>query len=102
VAPAASAAVLITCNPAHAAAQVASFHIPAAPLSTALDAYAKTANRQIIFSRETVEPFRTAPLDGAFTPEEALTRLLHGTGLVVSTTPSGVLIVGSPPARVIR
>jgi iron complex outermembrane receptor protein len=102
IAGAASIGILAAIAPAHAAAQVTSFHIPAAPLATALQAYAKAANRQIIFSKEAVEPYRTAPLEGEFTPEQALHRLLQGTSLVVASTPSGVLVVRPPPARVIR
>ena len=96
------ATVLASVQPAAAAEPVRSFAIPASPLGRALKLYAKAANRQIIFSNAAVAPFQAPPLQGLFTPDEALARLIDGTGLVSRLTSSGVLIVDAAPARVIR
>ncbi|MBV9811779.1 MAG: STN domain-containing protein, partial [Acetobacteraceae bacterium] len=59
-----------------ARAQVASFDIPSEPMSAALNAYAETASRQIVFSSEALGDLRAPPLKGDYTADEALQRLL--------------------------
>jgi len=56
-------------------------NIPAQQLGSALQALAKDRNFQVVYVSEEVNDRRTAGVVGEFTPEEALQRLLEGTGL---------------------
>lgn len=56
-------------------------NIPAEPLGSALTQLARTRDLQIIYHSEVVGDRRTAGAVGAFTPEQELKQLLHGTGL---------------------
>jgi iron complex outermembrane recepter protein len=68
--------------PSHAAEQPATvrFSIPAQPLPTALIAFGKQANVQVLTAGRTIDALRSADVSGAFTVEAALARLLQGTG----------------------
>jgi iron complex outermembrane receptor protein len=55
--------------------------IPAQELGTALRTLAKERGFQLMYLSDTVEPRRTAGAVGEFTTDEALTRILSGTGL---------------------
>ena len=57
------------------------FLIPAQSLSTALIAFGKQANVQVLTAGSTVEALRSHDVSGNFTPEMALVRLLQGTGM---------------------
>ncbi len=56
-------------------------NIPAQPLSTALEALAKERDLQVIYRSDLVQSIQSAGAMGVFTPAEALTKLLTGTGL---------------------
>jgi iron complex outermembrane receptor protein len=56
-------------------------NIPAEGLGPALQALARERNFQIVYVSEEIENLRTQGAIGEFTPEEALKRLLSGTGL---------------------
>lgn len=55
------------------------FAIPAQPLATALIAFGKQANVQVLTAGKTVDALRSQAVSGTFTPEEALKHLLAGT-----------------------
>lgn len=61
-----------------------SFDIPSQPLTSALNAYARTAGVSVLFDSELTAGYRSVPLHGDFIPSEALQRLLTGTPLAVS------------------
>lgn len=69
------------------------FAIPAGPLGPALNAYASQAGRQLMFTSTQVAGRQTPGINGRMTADEALDRLLTGTGLtaVRSTAGSWVL-----------
>jgi len=69
------------------------FDQPSQPLSAALRAYSATADQEIIFADALVAGRRAPELKGAYTAEGALLTLLDGTGLTVSRTATGVLLV---------
>lgn len=74
-----------------------SFNIEAGSLESALLAYAHQSGLQLLYSAELVAG-RTAPaLRGALAPDQALDRLLAGTGLVAQSTRPGVVVL--KPAR---
>lgn len=66
---------------AHAADVRHDFTIPAGPLSTALNALATQSHTQILYAPQVVDGKSTAGLSGSYSVNEALARLLSGTGL---------------------
>jgi outer membrane receptor protein involved in Fe transport len=69
------------------------FDIPAEPLGAALHDFARVSGQQIIFTDSLVAGKTVAPLHGKYTPDEALQRLLAGTGLVIDrSSPNGIMI----------
>ncbi len=57
------------------------FEIPAQPLQTALEAYAKRFDVQVFYKAELVQGLRSAPVSGVYSEDDALLHLLDGTGL---------------------
>lgn len=73
------------------------FDIPAGPASVALYELGHQAGMQINYDDyEAVKGIATTALKGDFTPQEALRRLLVGTGLVFKKMPGGALMVYHP------
>lgn len=71
--------------PALAQAPIA-FNIPAQDLNGALLAFASRADLQIFYDVQRVRGLRSAPLVGNFTPQQALSQLLSGTGIAFRFT----------------
>jgi iron complex outermembrane receptor protein len=69
------------------------FDIGAETLSQALRNYGQISGQQIIFTEDLVEGKTVPALRGEFTAEEALQRLLKGTGLTAERSPSGALMI---------
>lgn len=81
-----------------AAAQAETRHrydIPAQDATSALQAYAKQSGKQVLFSYDAVKGRRSPALQGEYGDEEALAKLLAGTGLVV-TSSDGTIITLAP------
>jgi outer membrane receptor protein involved in Fe transport len=95
---AAGAAALLAPPYAQAAGAeaVSRFDIPAQPLSQALNQLALQSNREILFSPRLTAGRRGPPLRGAFSPEDALARLLEGSGLMVRLEGRSFLIQPIP------
>lgn len=80
------------------------FSIPAQPLATALIAYGKQANLQVLTAGSAIAGFRSAGLNGNFPPAAALTQMLQNTGLsfefpaarTVVVKPANVAAPGAP------
>ncbi|VFR44953.1 TonB-dependent siderophore receptor [plant metagenome] len=66
---------------AHAQASPLSLSIAAQPLGKSLLALGEQASLQIFFSQEIVDGYTAPALAGRLSPDEALTRLLAGTGI---------------------
>ena len=60
------------------------FDLPAGDLSVTLEAYIRQSGAQLIYQPSDVRGRRSARVSGSLTPEEALDRLLAGTGLRVA------------------
>ena len=91
------ASFLSLCMAGAANAQVVySFDIPQQPLSQALRAYARVAGDQIIFNDDLTRG-RTAALHGAYTPDEALAKILKGTKLTAERLTANEVMVGKTP-----
>lgn len=65
-----------------AASALLEFNIPALPLETALFRYGETSRTPALFPSELTAGLHSTPLRGRHSPEDALQRLLQGTGLV--------------------
>ena len=77
-------------------------NIPAEGLGPALNALAKDRNFQIVYVTEEIANVRTDGAVGEFTTEEALKRLLAGTGLTFRYLDDKTVTIGSattPPGR---
>ena len=61
--------------------QAIAFDIAEQDLNAALLLFADRTGLQLVYDIGLVEDLRNAPLNGSFTPQEALTRLLAGTGI---------------------
>lgn len=57
------------------------FNLPAQPLAAALEAYGAVSGRQVVYEGRLAIGRRSTAVKGTFAPEEALRRLLAGTGL---------------------
>lgn len=84
-------AIIAAASPAVVCAQVQSFNFDIAEqsLSGALRGVGRISHEQVVFDGELVRNLRSPALKGAFTVEEALTRLLAGTGLEAKRSPNG-------------
>lgn len=73
-----------------------SFAIPAQPLAQALNELARQANLQMGFAPALVAGKTSAAVSGEFTAQQALDRLLAGTGLAGAIRQQSVLVQPSP------
>ncbi|HNR09988.1 MAG TPA: secretin and TonB N-terminal domain-containing protein, partial [Nitrosomonas europaea] len=65
------------------------WHLSAQPLSTALQQLAEHSNTSIMFDAATVRNIQAPSLRGQYTPQEALGKLLSGSGLQAEETVPG-------------
>jgi iron complex outermembrane receptor protein len=72
-----------------AAAQAHRFEINAGPLSHVLGSYVRQSGRQVIFRGSEMEGVNSKGAHGTLTPDEALTRILDGTGFYSKEDASG-------------
>src|SRR5262249_4004621 len=76
-----------------------SYNIPAQDLGSALREFARQSNREILFSSDAVKDKTTQGVSNATSADAALAQLLVGTGLVVSTSSSGQILVSKAGAK---
>lgn len=93
LASASVAAIVSAMSPAAAQEQARAYDIPAQPLSSALIEFSRQSDVRVIADPLLVNGHRTAGVSGTFTAEEALARLLAGTGLRPSRSGDGGLTV---------
>lgn len=70
--------------------------IPRMALAQALRLFSQQTGRQVAFAPQLVRNRRASPVAGQMPPEEALTRLLAGTGLSARPTTGGYVLVAAP------
>ena len=75
------------------AAFAGSFDIPGGDLQSALKAYSSQSGIPVVVSDATVKGARTKGIKGELRPDEALSRILRGTGFTTSRDPSGVIAI---------
>lgn len=82
----------------HAGEPTKHFDIKAQPLSDALMAFGAQTGAIVMAASELTTGKISRPVTGELTLREALTRMLHGTGLRFETIANGtILIVRAPP-----
>lgn len=72
--------------------------IAAQDLPLAIAEFGRETGCEVVLSPEVARGKRASAVSGAFLPEEALARLLGGTGLVARRTAQGVLVVEAQEA----
>lgn len=75
----------------------AQLSIPAGPLDQALLALARQSGQQLLFAPEAVRGRQAPPVQGAYTAEEALDRLLADSGLAATRTGPTTLVIRPAP-----
>jgi iron complex outermembrane recepter protein len=71
--------------------QAQDFHIPPQNLSSALNAYAESANVQLSYPASQTSGLSSNGVDGDYTPQQALRQLLADTGLAARETANGTV-----------
>lgn len=66
--------------------QTLSFNIPAQPLDDALAAYGIASGVQVLYGAPLTQGLKSTAVNGSYSPEQALARLLSGTGLAYQFT----------------
>src|SRR5580692_3569840 len=74
------------------------FNIPSGDLKAALNAYAKQTGLPLLVSDEAVRGAHTKGVKGDLSPDDALSRLLLGTGFVIKREASAIGIVRGGPS----
>ena len=96
-------AMLIAALPAVTLAQgdtAKNVDIPAGTLSNALDALGQQTGVQLVYPADRMAGRETTGLHGAYTPSDALDKLLEGSGFSARRDPSGAwMVVPGAPAR---
>lgn len=93
----AATAGLVCATHAQAQQHAVAFTVPAQALSTALTAWAKQANRQIVFPYDAIADLTSAGLRGSFAPDVALRMLLANSGLEVSKDDGRMVVLRLAP-----
>lgn len=86
--------------PAAAAPDTVAVDVAAGTLDSALATLATQTRQQVLYTADLVANRKAPALKGAYTPDEALSRLLAGSGIVAKRTgPNVVVLQGAPPSR---
>ena len=88
--------VLSQTSTASTGAQTRTYHIGAQALGTALQEFASQAGLQLLFSESDVAGLQTQGLQGNFSADQALQRLLAGSGLVFEFPKPDAVIIRKP------
>ncbi len=75
-------------------AQAEEFNVPAGDLKVALDTYARQSGVAVLFSTQTIRGVRTGGVKGNLPANDALTKILAGTGLNAYRDPDGSIGIG--------
>ena len=71
-------------------------NVPAGDLTLALEQLAKQARVEFVYSVEQLKGLHTNGVQGEFTAEKAVTKLLEGTKLILTRHESGALLIAAP------
>jgi hypothetical protein len=81
------------------ATEAVAFHIPAQPLAGALQAFGERTGIQLLYESDSAAGLSSSAVEGDFTPSEALTVLLNGSGLKVRYSSPDAITIALPPGR---
>ncbi|OAI11238.1 ligand-gated channel [Methylomonas koyamae] len=98
-----AAFALSTMPPAFAAERTQAFDIAPQPLAAALNAFADASGMALSYPAELAAGLKSPGVKGQFTPQQALQRLLSGSGLAPRTTANGTITLekaAAAPAEV--
>lgn len=87
------AGTAMTAVHAQGAAEKRPFDVPAQTATSALNTFAEQADITLVFSQDDVAGIVLGELDGSYSINEALERLLAGTGLVWGTADTGAIAI---------
>ncbi|SMF10451.1 hemoglobin/transferrin/lactoferrin receptor protein [Xaviernesmea oryzae] len=82
-------------SPAMAQTATRSFDIPAQPLTSALNAFGRQSGLQVTLAASTSRGISAQAVSGSLTPDQALARLLAGTGVSYRIA-NGTAVIGAP------
>ncbi|MFL6586679.1 MAG: TonB-dependent receptor domain-containing protein [Luteimonas sp.] len=71
--------------------------VPAGDLATALDAFARQSGVQLVYRADQLRGARTRGIDAGLSPQQALDRLLQGSGFVAQRDADGAVLVVPQP-----
>jgi iron complex outermembrane receptor protein len=77
---------------------VYTLHIESQPLDVALQEFARKTGMQVLFFSDLTNGLRSAPLDGKYTLDGAMTRLLSDSGLTYRLINSKTIQISRMPA----
>ncbi|OZB61951.1 MAG: hypothetical protein B7X39_04520 [Lysobacterales bacterium 14-68-21] len=97
VAVALAFALGLACAVAHSEESVRHYHLPAGTLDESLRALARSGNIQLLYPPELTAHRRAAPLEGDFSPTDALATLLRGSGLEVQQVTADTFVLRRHP-----
>ncbi|MDO9214657.1 MAG: TonB-dependent receptor [Methylococcales bacterium] len=69
------------------------FNIPAQPLDNALTELADSANLKLVYPVETVKNQQSHAVSGSYSPQQALQKLLVGTGITAHSSANGAIML---------
>ncbi|CDZ33534.1 Enterobactin receptor VctA [Neorhizobium galegae bv. officinalis] len=95
VAAAAIGGSAIFASPALAQTATRSFNIPAQPLASALNAFGRQSGLQVTLAASTSRGVAAQSVSGSLTPDQALARMLAGTGVNYRIA-NGTAVIGTP------
>jgi hypothetical protein len=75
------------------AAHAETFNIPGGDLKTALDTYAAQTGQELLYAGTAIRGIRSPGAKGDFSNDNALTRLLSGTGFTIHRDASGAIAI---------
>ncbi|HTO41682.1 MAG TPA: TonB-dependent receptor plug domain-containing protein, partial [Rhizomicrobium sp.] len=84
---------LVLATTAMSVAHAQDFNIPGDSLSSALNEFTTQSGITLIASSAQLRGLKTPGVKGNLSPEDALTKLLHGTGFIYSRDGAGVLVI---------
>lgn len=83
-----------------ASAQDRVFSIPAGDLKSAVDSYIRQTGAQLLYKSEDLQGARSTGATGSMTSEEALSKVLEGTGVTSNTDAAGAIVLVRRSPRV--
>jgi Secretin and TonB N terminus short domain len=86
----------------HAAEATSHFDIKAQPLAEALMAFGAQAGASVVAPTELTAGKISKPVSGELTIKDALSQMLHGTGLGYEVTADRTIVIVRPPAHAVR